>query len=305
MYKSIPYLLCLLLLSSCEKDIKIDLPAPAPKLVMNAVVLPFNPVQVHLSRTMSVMESGGMVSSGIGGALVVLLEDGKAVDTLRADFGDISSYFGNYIPQQGRSYVLQASAAGYDPVEAAAVVPQPVPITSMTWQTAARQSSTNGTLDALELSFMDPEAGGDHYIVSIIPAYNSGNPTEFYDWGGCAFTSDASIESASSSDPFTAEQCISAGALFMTDALFNGKEKKLRVYTSGILQPQPDHSGNMRYAQVFLYHVSEDFYKYLRSFLTARETEDNPFAEPFNVRGNVKGGYGIFAVLQADGREVR
>src|SRR5690606_17271812 len=53
---------------------------------------------------------------------------------------------------------------------------------------------------------------------------------------------------------------------------------------------QPVHAYRLR-----LGHLSEDYYRYLRSQELQEATEEHPFAEPVIVHSNIEGGVGIFA----------
>jgi hypothetical protein len=53
--------------------------------------------------------------------------------------------------------------------------------------------------------------------------------------------------------------------------------------------------------QVFLYHLSPDYYDFLNTVDDARGfTSGNPFFQPAVVKSNIKGGIGIFTVLSYD-----
>jgi Domain of unknown function (DUF4249) len=83
----------------------------------------------------------------------------------------------------------------------------------------------------------------------------------------------------------------------LSDANFNGKQKLLKVFVEATeLRELPDGSGNIRRPFVRVLRITEDYFKYLRSYNSYLSASDNPFAEPVNVFTNVKNGLGIFAL---------
>lgn len=291
--------------ASCEKSIKVDVPEAAPKLVMNAVVRVGEPITLDLSRTKSIRESNQHLPALVEHATAILYVNGQIADTLQGySNGDVSTFISKVIAETGKTYRLTVSAQGFNSIEATAGAPEVVPVIAWDFKPNARQSNGNsggGTQDALSISFRDPANTRDFYVGFITQAYETGVETDFYSWRSCVYTSDPSVESNTSDDPFGDEGCISSNSLFFQDEQFNGTEKKLTLYmSSGTLYPVQDSAGNTHYAHAYLYHVSGEFYKYLRSYRQAQNVSGNPFAEPANVSSNVQGGYGIFAILNAD-----
>jgi hypothetical protein len=300
----LPLLLCICAgFISCEKTIKVELPGEPSRLVMTAIVQIGTPIRLDLSRTRNLKETSAHAATRVDGATVVLYVDGKAADTLKGPSADqVTSYtsFINAVP--GKTYRLTVHAAGYDDIEATAAAPAVVPIRDVELKPNVQVGKEGNSLDALTISFKDPAAENDHYIVLLASAYESITETDFYSWRNCVFTTDPSVDNANASDdPFGDGACISSNNILVQDELFNGTEKKLTVYVyATTLDPQQDWQGGMIYAHAYLLHVSEDFYKYLRSYRQVLNSSGNPFAEPSNVVSNVKGGYGIFAIINGD-----
>lgn len=306
MKKFLLFLLCAWSLAACEKSIKVTLPADPAKLVMNAVVRVGDPIVISLSRSRSIKETNQQIPAGIAGALVVLYVDGQVADTLHAlTSSDTSTYATRIIAQPGKTYRLYAAAKGYESIEATATAPTNVPITSWDFKPNARQSTYGGSDDALNIGFTDPGGSRDFYVMLIAEAYDAGTEMDFYSYASCAYTSDPSVETAASSDPLSSDECISSNSIFLRDVLFNGADKKLGLYLpAGSLNPQIDTAGNKQYANIYLYHVSEEFYKYLKSYRASQDANGNPFSEPINVSTNVQGGYGIFAIVNLYKEEI-
>ena len=74
------------------------------------------------------------------------------------------------------------------------------------------------------------------------------------------------------------------------DSLFDGKE-----YSFTVESRQRD--AEYTWVEIELQHVSEDFYKYLKSIELAQCSANDIYAEPVNIFSNVENGYGILGSL--------
>jgi hypothetical protein len=52
-----------------------------------------------------------------------------------------------------------------------------------------------------------------------------------------------------------------------------------------------------------IYHMNEDYYRYLESINLAIDANGNPFGQPASIKSNVQGGIGIFTGLNYDRKE--
>lgn len=303
----IPFLLLgLVLTSGCEKSITINLPEQPKKLVVNAVVLRGEPVHLILTRSLSNAESGKSVDASVAGASVLLYRDGVLVDTLEPY--SPGAYYSTIEAEHGHRYRLVISHASYASVEAETAAPDAVPILGLDRTRSARNNPNYGTQDLLRVRFKDPAASGDHYILQILPGYWQMNePLDFYGWDNCIGVSDPSFESPYGNELPGEESCLPSRSLLLRDIHFNGQEKELRMYaSSSSLEPGVQwQSTDTSYASVRMYHVTPEFYNFVKSYRSAQDASGNPFAEPFNVTTNVKGGYGVFAIVSEEMFEVR
>ena len=87
MKNTIGLILNILLISgllSCEKYIDFDEDSTTSKIVLNAMIRPDTSFQVHLSRSLSVIDAGNL--SSIANAIVAVYDDsGILVETLIED----------------------------------------------------------------------------------------------------------------------------------------------------------------------------------------------------------------------------
>ena len=293
-------------MSGCEKNVTVNLPEGSKKLVLNSVVFSGETIHANLTRSLSNAESGKSIDASVTGAQMILYKDGQAVDTL-SDEG-YGLYMSETEAEAGHQYRMVVTHPAYPTIDAESEAPAVVPISSFSIVPNARSGQNSGDLDLLRVRFNDPAAAGDHYIMQIFGSsdYNK-DGSDFYSWGDCITVSDPSFETPYGADLPGDEACYPSRSLFIKDAMFNGREKEASMYVSSYtMNPYWDWQGtDTTYPFVNLCHVTPQFYQFVKSFRGAQNASDNPFAEPFNVVSNVKGGYGVFSIVSVERVEVR
>jgi len=83
--------------------------------------------------------------------------------------------------------------------------------------------------------------------------------------------------------------------ILVADGPFDGR---LLTLSSGYKFMQGDR------AVVTLYHISEDYYRFLQTIEAAHQASESPLGQPASVHTNLKGGLGIFTALSSDVRQV-
>ncbi len=286
----------LLMLSSCEKEIKVSLPEQSNVLVLDAQVRCGMPITVYLGHSESIMKFRPDKNISLKDAIVCLFEDGMAADTLTYDALS-GMYVSDIVAAPGRQYKLQAQSPGYGIAEANALAQVPVKILSAKRNFNVRTDEYGSMQDEIVLEFDDP-IGRDFYLAKIWL------PADTYDMEFCLPTTDPSVEDIYGED-ISGSVCVSSKAIFIKDALFDGRRKQLRLFVPGGNLRTDTVMGVPVYPAISLAHVSEDHYKYEKTYRFGAANLGNPFAEPINVHGNVSGGYGIFAIYGADSSEIK
>lgn len=298
----------LFLLASCEKDIKVVVPPHESKLVVNSITMEGDTIEVMVGKSVGVNDYNYKRSQLITDANVVLTVDGVA----QALTYDVISgtYRSKAVAEKGKAYLLKVSAKGYQDVEASTYVPALVSITSAGVINNARNTTSNGPQDELKLKFTDPAAASDYYVLRILPGQDYSIQDSIYgyqnySYSTCVTSSDPSIEDQYG-DPLSGDECMNSSEILFGDGLFNGKEKELKVYIySGFFQSYAiTANGDTLKPVVELWHISEGYYKYMKTVRYSMNNEGNPFAEPTSVYTNIKNGYGIFSMMSKDEQEV-
>lgn len=258
--------------SACEKVIPIDLPNDGNNLTVNAVFGNDSAFNVHVSGSLHILDNGRIVN--IGDANVVVRDANNNAETLTHN-GD-GWYKSNSANITPGNYTINVSAATYEDIDANSYVPSPVAITN--WDTAA---TTFGEITGREilLSFNDPDASNNFYFVIL-------EKLSFGYWEPMAFYSPEVIF-----DQTNQENYFWRGSTF-TDDVINGQNHTLRLivddwYFDG---SQPGDQIKMK-----LYSCSEDYYKFIRTYLAYEQSNGDPFAQPVQVYTNINNGRGLFA----------
>ena len=294
----------LLILAGCETTVNIDLPTPDSQLVVNSLFTSRDSVwAVRLSRSVGIQSEARL--DEVDSALVVLLQNGTPVDTLvRSSEGPADSSAREetalYVsdeglrPKAGRSYGLQATAPGFDAVEATSRVPEPVSFTAATGQLAYLNEPV------IQVTFTDPASQSNYYGISLQRKDQEGD-----------------VEDAPVNLPFLAvdsllQDGVFLGAEFDDDgppgfehAYFTDEGIGGEQYTLAIWPQLPDSLSAQGTYLVRFYTLSAGYYEYVKTLATYSQSNNNPFAEPAQLFSNVTGGLGIFAGAGVAVREVR
>jgi hypothetical protein len=285
-------------LSSCEKTIDVDTPPVEKRLALFSVGETGVPTFLYVKSTAAIKDRKYNPVLDITNATVILYRDDIPTDTMKNSGG--FGYACATLMEAGKKYTIKVSAPNLPPVEASCTAPAPVPIVKVERTYNARKNMDGNYEDALVLTFNDPPQTGDCYMVRILPPQDSG----LYNFGFCVYAPDASVETQAG-EIAEAETCLDNDGIFLRDALFNGRQKELKLYVSaGTLSAQYNGTDSV-YSNIELIHVPDAYFRYRQTRKVATNSDGNPFAEPANVFTNVTDGYGIFSIVSTARQEIR
>lgn len=290
----------ILMMASCEKDIDVDVPQQDARLVVNSVNVLGERIKLKLGHTVPILNYTGGVETNIPDALVLLYENEELADTMAYEPDELG-YVSRIASKQGHAYRVRVTAQGYPSVEAAAEAPGVVQL-RLGYQPNVGFDRFNNVLDGVTAIFTDvPGPTTDYYRLRIIRA---GLNFQHYA-GGCIESSDPHIENLLD-ERIGDSRCYSGEGIFCNDRNFDGQSKNidLRIRHKE-LESVPDSNGNNSYIMVWLDHISEPYYKYLKTTAYLIRNDTNPFAEPSNAFTNISNGYGIFTVVARSQRNLR
>lgn len=297
------FLTVLILVAGCEKDIQVKVPELQPQLTIYSYTEVGGMITASIGRSIGILHYNGDQNLFINNAIVLLYVDGVLADTLILN-STIGDYKSHTIAQYGKAYRLVATATGYSPAEASCDVPALVPVQDPIEHVPfARYDVDNGDEDKITIKFNDP-AGSDYYLIHFFAARETDSLAGWGGGSGCIFSNDNSVETPTS-DAIGFNTCIDSKSIFLKDQTFNGKTKELSLYVGHYdMLPITNMLGDTLYPAVKLYHITEEYFRYLKSYKFSTQNEGNPFAEPTNIYGNVKNGYGIFTIAVRDYKKI-
>jgi len=282
----------LIYFTSCTRTADVQLPAHKPQLVLHSYMNAGDTFLASLGRTVPanvfMMGEETLIENGH----VALFENGQFRDSLI--FDPITKLYKakEAVAQAGTLYRLVAAADGFETVEAEARSPQPVSTIKVEHIPFARNDANGISLDDVKFSFQD-EAGERNFYISKFFS-----PTSFY--GGCVYTYDPAVEQYTEGLlPFEQSNCIDSRELLYTDKSFNGKKKEITIssFSTDFAEFFDPVTGNRLRPFLKRFNISEQHYKYFKQTKILSINANSPIlADPIMVRGNVKGGYGLFTV---------
>jgi hypothetical protein len=298
----------LIMLSACTKTISVKTPNTPSKIVLNGRSFTGDTIKVKVSKSVDIKEYRTNTSLDITNATAKIYVNGALAGDMTYD-AENNLYTSNVVAEKDKEYMIEVSAPSLETVTAKSKVPEQVDIINLKRIQNVKTSTDGVQLDEITISFKDPATTGDHYVVSIIGPYSMfvpGPGDTVYSYSNCVYTSDPSVETIYNTSLET-NTCFPNERIFFNDILYNGKEKEIKLQVSnGFLRPYKDQTtGETIYPEITLFHITDEYFKYLKSYQYAQDNEGNPFAEPTNAYTNVKNGYGMFSISGHDSKEIK
>lgn len=288
-------LLGLLSLSACEKTFNTVIDIGVDHTPMTAISITNSTVQQAFKGSITATRAITGPPQGtdvIADADVKIYENGTLRDSMFYDALDLSylSTQSNWL--NGSTYRLVVQAPGKATVEAEDQMPllvKPLQVNRIpNAKTFVLPEFDNQSVLCDEISFIIPDVAGqkDYYSFEI-----RGN-VQGQIFNVNVICNDAEIESGIDNEDPTSGNTLRFGSLYIRDDLFQDGQKKVVLYLPATPLNQGDY-------ELHFHHISENFYKYSRSYELYLSTQGNPFSEPVQVHSNVKNGAGIFALKQS------
>ncbi len=160
--KQLLYIIFLLGLLSCRKDVTVKLPDYKQKVVIEAGIETGEPAVVYLSYSVPYFgdfDFSTPQTAFIKGAFITV-SDGITTDTLKELFPSIGYFYlgQKLVGQQGKTYTIQVRVNGKT-FEAGTTILTPAPLDSLYFD----PSSKSDSLGFIEQKFSEPIGSGDCY----------------------------------------------------------------------------------------------------------------------------------------------
>ena len=293
-------ILSALTLSNCTKEIEFDAQDIAPRIVVNSLFTNDSIWAAHISRSVGVLETTSYTT--IDNASVNIFDDNANLVTTLTHQGDgLYTSPSGATPQANQSYTIEASASGYESVNASNSIPSAVPIYQL--DTVTSTNSDGETILETTITFQDPPSVSNYYMLEVLVTGTWINNEWEWDTVANEWVADT-IEFREplqiSCDDINVETVnrFNFGGfentylyLMLKDQNFDGENYALTFTVINYAELKDmDLFGEIR-----LVNTSEEYFNYLKSFNMYQRTINNPFATPVQVYSNVNNGMGIFA----------
>jgi len=272
------------ILTSCEKEIEIDMPAFTPSVVVEGfIVNDMAPVVILTNNVEYVAQAGKDLyeQSFIHNAVITIEVPGNVTDTLteitqtNTKTGLKSSFYTSSKTkgEVGKNYTLKVAAGGKT-YSAIATIPEPVKIQEIWYEN--HPDAANDSFKTVWIKILDPEV------------------TNYY-----RYTSEVNGQHGFQPEIST-----------VSDKGFNGKEYQKAV-DSGLKNEEQDmHGGVSGYyvigdtVTVKWANAEKSYYNAWATIDFKRSQNQNPFMNPTRIVGNIKGCLGYWSGLGVDVKSI-
>jgi hypothetical protein len=270
--------LILMLVSSCDVIVDVDVPIEKPKITLNSVFVQDSTWKVQLMLNRHILDETDFKT--VDDAQVIIFDEGRAIDTLSPQHNGV--YMGDAHAVPGRSYEVRAVSPLYGSVYGKSYMPLPVSIDKVNIEQLETPTSQGSEI---EITYEMTDRAGEANFYQLV-LFSERKYRDYYT--GEEMTSTFTV-------PLESNDLIIANAiarpnegLFFKDELFEGKTISLKL-ESPYLQ-QNDTLKLMFYLRT----LSEEYYHYQVTSHIQERTSGDPFAQPVSVYNNIENGFGIF-----------
>lgn len=273
--------LIIILFSSCERYIEVELPVHIPRFTINAELQPGRPVMVSVTQSRGILEEPRF--SPVRDATVEIIEEGGKSYMLdfrgeEQGYNMINGYMSNeLLVQWGKTYEVIVSGK-METARSKVTVPYPVEIKSVDIQ------YTEGNMAEISVLFDDPpeknfyEFSVTYSGIRIFEGIGGSNDT--------LFIHNEEVWLEPLNPAFSTDYNYTRNVL-IDDGLFNGREANIQFSGSFNMRAELD-------VTVLMKNVSEEYYKFNNTVNLQNHVSGDPLAQPVQVFSNIHNGRGIF-----------
>ncbi len=268
-------------ITSCEKEIDINIKNSPPKIVINSKIFEDSTVSANIYRTSYINEYNHNLWY-IDTAIVKLYNENILIEELTLD--SLGKYSGKQRIKPNSNYTISASVRGFETATSQITTLYKVPFLSIDSLGASINVETQKTVYRFCIKFKDDGATNDYYMIDFSDNAVGTESTEIY-------SNDPAIEVGK--DGYTYPDGITwYWNFYFSDELFNGNE-----YTFTFLVPQykVDEGFNVN-----LSHITKAYFKYIQTY-EAQNSKDGleMFYQAIQVSNNIKNGMGVFGAISS------
>jgi hypothetical protein len=287
------FVVIIFLISSCEKEVQVDIPNAKNKIVLNCIMNEDSLFTVLVSRTKKLYVDDN-ADVAITNATVSIYENNVFVENLVHVSSDIYTSK-TFKPKVGNTYKVIVKADGYADAVAEELLIKQAAIDDIVVSDSAYVKNGN-IYSKLSFSINDPVGTNNYYelqMLGIGTSYITGIDTTGqtlpsdsirYEFPVNMLVTAEALKENYTSNNLVGNDDYTVDVLQFSDKFFDGTKYKVEVYFTGDHLSQDSLIINVK-------SVSKSFYEYKKTVLDQNNT--GPFSEPVRVYSNVTGGVGI------------
>lgn len=288
-----------LLLNACSEDffsqtVEIDPPPYNKNLSFHLLMTNQDSfVQLTLTRNYGILEDVNNYTTWfVKGASAEIYENGQKWMTLLPLDADSSYRYGGLMPhkfQTGSTYEIRVEHPDFPNLSSVQIVPNDFQADSVRIRYDAVPSESGGRLNLLEVYLQDQGGVKNYYEIKLsgqfykIEYTNNGMDTIGIE--------EYPLYVDGYNDPNVLEGF--GGGGLVSDQFFDGQSYKFQARFYGRPYDLIDSTIVVR-----VRNVTEDYFKWSRSYYAKYDSDENPLVEPISVFNNLENGLGIFSIAQ-------
>lgn len=270
------YLLILVMMTSCEQVVEIDIPEHESQLVLSSFYKAGDTkITAHLTKSLAINSNED--TEDISGATIKLYENDVLLGQLEETTNSSSTYLLELSAPlyQEKTYKITAEASGYEAILATQNTPVKPQIISVRYFPRSRPGIDGSFKDGLRVKFQDTPMNDDYY--------------EFRAYRG-SVDNGWSLNWAESYTPGMEQK--REGISLLNDNLFAGNTYEIELLVWAEDTTYIDH-------RIEVISISRDKYLFSKLLEAYYNVNTNPFAQPIIMHTNVENGQGIFSMENA------
>ena len=294
--KNILYILAFssLGLASCEsffsQTVEIDPPPYTKQLSFHVSVSDKDTaIKVIMTRNYGILETVDNVDQYfVKNAKASLYKDGQLWLNLQALNADSTFVLVGALPsplQAGSTYELRAEHPDFPTAIGKQIMPGDFQVDSAQIKYDAATNPDGGRVDEVNIFMKDQAGVRNFYEVTLFETYYY----IIYDEVNQELDTIGVYRQRVYPDNFPDASIVNGayGGALLSDQFFDGQPYKFQLQV---------YAGNGNPVEVHIRNITEDYYKWSRSYYSQIDAEENPLAEPVSVYNNLIDGLGNFSV---------
>jgi len=278
----VKFLFCLLLfifLFACEEEEDVPQPKGNPTLTLNSLIGVDSLIRVHLSES----TGNTMDTKNINNATITIAKNNKEITQLNYLKDGIYELSDSYL-EANATYKISVTHPDYNDLQAETKTPEKIVIDQIT-----QFNNSNDGKTTFHLNFKDNNTMDNYYMLLVKgKSYGTSTIVPYY-------SDDLVFEGNLAVNATDFEQNMLRGSRSFSDENFNDSQIEISFY---LLNDEINRE--ISEFRIELYHLTEDYYNYERSYVSIENRDDLPFYNKTNLYSNIEGAFGIFTSYAVD-----